>query len=120
MAGQFATDRSASARAVSVSLLASDHSAASVRELRDALQDKNVAVRAAAAKALGQHPCRSVVEDLHSLLEVDVDKDEVKYMAAASLLRISTNTGRRHAECELPTPTPAPAVAQSVPESAGK
>ncbi|HMH00778.1 MAG TPA: HEAT repeat domain-containing protein [Terriglobales bacterium] len=118
MAGQFATDRSASARALSASLLASDHSPASVRELRDALQDKNTAVRAAAAKALGQHPCRSVIEDLHSLL--DGDKDEVKYMAAASLLRISTNAGRRHAECESPTSSPAPAVAQSVPESAGK
>jgi HEAT repeat protein len=118
MAGQFATDRSASARALSASLLASDHTPASVHELRDALQDKNIEVRTAAAKALGQHPCRAVVEDLHSLLEVDVDKDEVKYMAAASLLRISTNAGRRHAECEFPAPTTA--AAQSVEESAGK
>jgi len=80
------------------------------------LQDKNTAVRAAAAKALGQHPCRSVVEDLHSLL--DEKKDEVKYMAAASILRISTNAPRRHIECEMPAASPASAVAQSVPESA--
>jgi len=112
-----AGDKSASARALSASLLASDHSPASVRELRDALQDKNPAVRAAAAKALGRHPCRSVVEDLHGLL--DEKKDEVKYMAAASLLRISTNAGRRHIECEVPAASPASAVAQSLPESAG-
>jgi HEAT repeat protein len=117
MAEQLATDKSASARALSASLLASDHSPTSVRELRDALQDKNPAVRAAAAKALGQHPCRSVVEDLHSLL--NENKDEVKYMAAASLLRISTNAGRRHTECEVPAASPASAVAQSLPESAG-
>ena len=115
IAEQLATDKSASARALSASLLASDRNPASLRELRDALQDKNAAVRAAAAKALGQHPCRSVVEDLHSLLEKD--KDEVKYMAAASLLRISTNAGQRHAECELPAPSPAPSVAQTVPEA---
>ena len=116
MAEQFATDKSASARALSASLLASDRDPASVRELRDALRDKNPAVRAAAAKALGRHPCRSVVEDLHSLL--DENKDEVKYMAAASIVRISTNVGRRREECELPVP--APAVAQSVPESSGQ
>jgi HEAT repeat protein len=113
MAEQFATDKSAPARAVSASLLASDRNPASVRELRDALQDKNAAVRAAAAKALGQHPCRAVVEDLHSLL--DESKDEVKYMAAASILRISTSPGRRREACEMPVP--APAVAQSVAES---
>ena len=119
MAEQLATDRSASARALSASLLASDSDPASVRELRDALQDKNAAVRTAAAKALGRHPCRSVVEDLHSLL--DQEKDEVKYMAAASILRISTNAGgRRRAECELPAPAPAPAVAQSVTEPTGQ
>jgi HEAT repeat protein len=117
VAEQFATDKSASARALSASLLASDRNPASVRELRDALQDKNAAVRAAAAKALGQHPCRSVVEDLHSLL--DESKDEVKYMAAASILRISTNAGRRREACEMPAPA-ASAVAQSVPESADK
>jgi HEAT repeat protein len=116
MAGQFATDRSASARALSASLLASDPDPASVRELRDALGDKNPAVRAAAAKALGRHPCRSVVEDLHSLL--DENKDEVRYMAAASILRISTNAARRREACEMPAP--APAVAQSIPESAGQ
>ncbi len=116
MAEQLAADKSASARALSASLLASDHNPTSVRQLRDALQDKNPAVRAAAAKALGQHPCRSVVEDLHSLL--DEKKDEVKYMAAASILRISTNAPRRHIECEMPAASPASAVAQSVPESA--
>ena len=116
MAEQFATDKSASARALSASLLASDRNPTSLRELQDALQDKNPAVRVAVAKALGHHPCRSVVEDLRGLLEEN--KDEVKYMAAASILRISTSAGRHHEACEMPAP--APAVAQSVPESASK
>jgi len=115
MAEQFATDKSAPARALSASLLASDRNPTSLRELQDALQDKNPAVRVAVAKALGHHPCRSVVEDLRGLLE---EKDEVKYMAAASILRISTSAGRHHEACEMPTS--APAVAQSVPESASK
>ena len=114
MAEQFATDKSAPARAISASLLASDRNPTSLRELQDALQDKNPAVRVAVAKALGHHPCRSVVEDLRGLLEEN--KDEVKYMAAASILRISTSAGRHHEACEMPAP--APAVAQSVPESA--
>ena len=117
MAEQFATDKSASARALSASLLALDRNPASLRELQDALQDKNPAVRVAVVKALGHHPCRSVVEDLHSLLEED--KDEVKYMAAASILRISIISGGRHPEvCEIPVP--APAVAETIPESASK
>src|SRR3989454_1778956 len=116
MAEQLAADKSASARAVSASLLASDRDPASVRQLQDALLDKNAAVRAAAAKALGHHACRSVVENLHNLLAEN--KDEVKYMAAAAILRISANAGRRHEACE--NPGPAPAVAQSVPQPAGK
>jgi HEAT repeat protein len=115
MAEQFATDKSASARALSASLLASDRNPASLRELQDALQDKNSAVRVAVVKALGHHPCRSVLEDLHSLLEEDKD-DAVKYMAAASILRISTISGGRHPEmCEIPVS--APAVAETIPES---
>jgi HEAT repeat protein len=116
MAEQFATDKSASARALSASLLASDRNPASLRELQVALQDKNPAVRVAVAKALGHHPCRLVAEDLHSLLTDS--KDEVKYTAAAALLRISTSAGRHHEVCEMPTP--APAVAQSIPESASQ
>jgi HEAT repeat protein len=116
MAEQFATDKSAPARALSASLLASDRNPASLRELEDALQDKNPLVRVAVTKALGHHPCKSVVEDLRGLLEEN--KDEVKYMAAASILRISTSAGRHHEACDMPAP--APAVAQSVPESASK
>jgi HEAT repeat protein len=60
VAEQFTKDKSAPARAISASLLASDHDPSSIRELRSALSDKNWLVRMAAAKALARHPCRQV------------------------------------------------------------
>ena len=106
MAEQLAKDKSADARALSASLLAFDHDPESVSKLRAALHDKSSLVRLAAAKALGQHPCSQLVPDLLQLS--DSDKDAIKFMAAASILRISANAkavlpaGR--AECELSNP----------------
>lgn len=103
MAEQLAKDKSADARALSASLLAFDHDPESVSKLQAALHDKSSLVRLAAAKALGQHPCSQVVPDLLELS--NSDKDAIKYMAAASILRISAKakavrTAHR-AECEL-------------------
>jgi hypothetical protein len=116
MAEQLAGDKSASARALSASLLASITAPFRARTTRR-FTGQEPGSTGSRREGSGQHPCRSVVEDLHSLL--DEKKDEVKYMAAASLLRISTNAGRRHIECEVPAASPASAVAQSLPESAG-
>jgi HEAT repeat protein len=99
MAEELAKDKGAPARAISASLLASDHDPKSIRALEDAIQDDNAAVRAAAAKAIGNHPCKELLPDLEFLFD---DKDEVKYMAAASLIRIHSrlNSTKSAAECE--------------------
>lgn len=99
MAEELAKDKGAPARAISASLLASDHDPKSVRALEDAIQDDNAAVRTAAAKAIGNHPCKQLLSDLEFLFD---DKDEVKYMAAASVIRIESrlNPTRPVAECE--------------------
>jgi len=103
MAEQLAKDKSADARALSASLLAFDHNPESVNKLREALHDKSSLVRLAAAKALGQHPCSKLVPDLQELS--NSDKDEIRYMAAASILRISAKAKAvlplRKSECGL-------------------
>ena len=77
-------DTSASARALSATLLAKDRNA--MPDLEDALDDKSPLVRAAAAKALGGFNNRAAIKKLEGLLE---DKhDAARYMAAASILRI--------------------------------
>src|ERR1700752_2206329 len=80
-------DRSASARAMSAILLAHDTSLDGLRELQDALSDKNWIVRAAAAQALGASRHRDQIQYLRPLLEDE--KPAVRYMAAASIVRLS-------------------------------
>lgn len=100
VAEELAKDKGAPTRAASASLLASDHTAKSVRALQDAMQDDNAAVRIAAAKAMGNHPCKQVLPDLKFLFD---DKDPVKYMAAASLIRVESKLQSKSAdrECDL-------------------
>ena len=81
-------DRSASARAMSAILLGRDTSLDGLRELQDALSDKNWIVRAAAAQALGATRHRDQIQYLRPLL--DDDKPAVRFMAAASILRLSS------------------------------
>ena len=81
-------DRSASARAMSAILLSHDTSLDGLRELQDALSDKNWIVRAAAAQALGASRHRDQIQYLRPLL--DDDKPAVRFMAAASILRLSS------------------------------
>src|SRR6202008_2694633 len=81
-------DRSASARAMSAILLAHDTSLDGLRELQDALSDKNWIVRAAAAQALGASRHRDQIQYLRPLL--DDDKPAVRFMADASIFRLSS------------------------------
>jgi HEAT repeat protein len=81
-------DRSASARAMSAILLGHDTSLDGLRKLQDALSDKNWIVRAAAAQALGGTRHRDQIQHLRPLL--DDDKPAVRFMAAASILRLSS------------------------------
>jgi HEAT repeat protein len=78
-------DKAAPARAISARLLADDTSDDAREALREALQDKNWIVRAAAAQSLGVHGSTNDVETLAPLLD-DAHK-EVRYRAAAAIIR---------------------------------
>jgi HEAT repeat protein len=80
-------DRSASARAMSAILLGPDATLDSLRQLKDALNDKNWIVRAAVAQALGVSRHREQIPILQPLLQDD--KPAVRCMAAAAILRLS-------------------------------
>jgi len=99
-------DRFASARAMSAILLGPDATLDSLRQLQDALNDKNWIVRAAAAQGLGTCRRRDQVRYLQPLL-LD-DKPAVRYLAAASILRLSS--GRSAA-----TPPGTPSTAELQP-----
>lgn len=80
-------DRSASARATSAILLGPDASLDTLRQLQDALNDKNWIVRAAAAQALGASRHREQISFLRPLLEDS--KPALRCMAAAAIIRLS-------------------------------
>ncbi|HYM09191.1 MAG TPA: HEAT repeat domain-containing protein [Bryobacterales bacterium] len=80
-------DSTATARALSAGLLGTDTDPQSFQQLGEALGDKNWIVRAAAAKALGARSDKTVIPKLQARLEDD--KDPVRYMAAASIIRLS-------------------------------
>jgi hypothetical protein len=104
-------DRSASARAMSASILAHDKNEDSLQQLHDALWDKNWLVREAAAQALGASRQRSQISYLRDLLQDD--KHAVRYMAAASIIRLSTLKSA-HSSSE-PAGAPAHAAALRTP-----
>jgi HEAT repeat protein len=101
-------DRSASARAMSASILAHDSNENSLQQLDDALWDKNWLVREAAAQALGASSQRDQISYLRDLLQDD--KAAVRYMAAASIIRLSTSKSAHSS----PEPAPAPAHAAAL------
>lgn len=81
-------DGSAGGRALAATLLAQDCDAQTVRLLEWACtQDKSWAVKAAAAKALGQCGTQDSIPKLEQNLSNS--RDAVKFMAAASIVKIS-------------------------------
>ena len=106
-------DRSASARAMSAALLGHDGSKDAVRELDEALWDKNWIVRAAAAQALGECKRRDQIKHLRGLLWDG--KPAVRYMAAASIIRLSSS--RAAASSINTTKSPGPAAALQTPRT---
>ncbi len=84
---EFTRDGSAPARALCADVLSGDRNADSLGLLLGALEDKNWVVRAAAARALGIYGNPAVLPRLEQLLKDD--KDAVKYMAAAAIVRLS-------------------------------
>lgn len=81
-------DQTASARAMSAILLGLDANLDSLRQLQDALNDKNWIVRAASAQAWGASRHREQIKFLQPLLQ-DA-KPAVRYLAAASIIQLSS------------------------------
>lgn len=88
---ELANDSGAPGRALAATLLSRDP--ASVKPLEAALEDKNAVVRAAAAHALADLGSRDSVPKLALLLQDP--KDAVRYMAAASLVRLTRENAPR-------------------------
>ncbi len=86
-------DGSAQARILSATLLARDKDARAIADLGDALYDKNPLVRTAAARLLGGFNDSTVRPKLTPLL--DDKTDAVRFMAAASIVRIDRRSGRK-------------------------
>lgn len=95
-------DKGAPTRALSAELLGLDHSSQAMRALRDAALDKNWMVRAAAADGLGNSGRRDALPTLHMLL--DDDKDAVRCMAAAGIIRLEMHQPPRMDLASLPYP----------------
>ena len=95
-------DKGASTRALSAELLGLDHSTPAMRALRDAALDKNWMVRAAVADALGNSGRRDALPPLRILL--NDDKDAVRCMAAASIIRLQNHEASRVDLARLPYP----------------
>lgn len=100
-------DKGASTRALSAEMLGLDHSTQAMRALRDAALDKNWVVRAAVADALGNSGRRDALPPLRMLL--NDDKDAVRCMAAASIIRLQTHEPPRVDLARLPYVRPVPA-----------
>jgi HEAT repeat protein len=78
-------DNGISARTIAVTLLAEDKSTATEKSFVDAMDDPDPAIRAAAARALGDYHSQDVLEALGEGFYDN--KPQVKMMAAASYIR---------------------------------
>jgi HEAT repeat protein len=91
-------DTSAPGRAESAAVLAQDQDPYALTLLEWALQDHNWAVRLAVAKALGQRGNSGSIAKLTPLLTDE--RRAVRYMAAASVIRLSERTGTPEAAAQ--------------------
>jgi len=82
-------DKGAPARALSAEKLSLDHSEQALRALQAATGDDNWGVRTAVADALGNTGNRGALPTLRQLL--DDDKEAVRCMAAAAIIRLETH-----------------------------
>jgi HEAT repeat protein len=79
-------DNQASGKTIAALLLATDRSPETLQTLKEALQEKNWTVRAAAARAIGTRDATTLYKDVAMLL--DDKRDEVALSAAAALIRL--------------------------------
>jgi HEAT repeat protein len=80
-------DDSSPVRAAAAKVLIKDPDPATTKALADAVGDKSWVVRAAALEALAERGDPSVLDTVE--LSMSDDKDDVKYVAAAAVLRLS-------------------------------
>jgi HEAT repeats len=88
---ELSKDKGTLPRAIAARLPANDSSEAAREALRDALQVRSWIVRAAAAEALGFHGSVGDVATLAPML--DDQQKEVRYRAAAAIIRMSSHRG---------------------------
>jgi HEAT repeat protein len=90
---EYAKNNSAPIQAVCAKLLSSDNSRDTVNELRDALADKNWAVRAAAARALAKMNHPEAIPQLRDMMQYDKEQP-ARFAAAAAIILLSPARGR--------------------------
>lgn len=93
VAEQLLKDGQASGKTVAALLLATDTSAESKAAVKEALNDKNWTVRSAALRATSLRDLTELFPEVSVLL--DDKRDEVKYSAAAAMIRLKQAPGRR-------------------------
>ena len=95
MAEQLLKDGPASGKTVAALLLATDKSEESKAAVKTALGDKNWTVRSAALRAASLRDLTELYPDAAAL--IDDKRDEVKYSAAAAMIRLKQSPARRPA-----------------------
>lgn len=88
LAEEYAKDTSAPVQARCASLLAADNTSNTAEQLAGALDDKNWAVRVAAARALVKMNRKEVIPQLRQMMATDKD-EPVRLVAAAAILKLS-------------------------------
>lgn len=99
---ELASDKGAPARALSAEMLSLDRTPQALRALEDGTGDDNWVVRAAAAEALGNTGDRRVLPTLRTML--DDEKDPVRCMAAAAIIRLQSHQPPRMDIATIPFP----------------
>jgi HEAT repeat protein len=85
-------DSQASGKTLAAVLLSTDRSPATLAALKDALGDKNWTVRVGAVRAIGLRDATALSKNVAELL--DDKRDEVRFAAAAAVLRLASPAGR--------------------------
>jgi hypothetical protein len=98
---EYARNNGAPVQALCAKLLASDDSRDTVNEMRDALADKNWAVRAAAARALAKMNHPEVIPQLRDMMQYDKERP-ARFAAAAAIIRLSSAKGSARAAVPPP------------------
>jgi HEAT repeat protein len=98
---EYARNNGAPVQALCANLLSSDDSHDTVNELRDALGDKNWAVRAAAARALAKMNHPEVIAQLADIMLNDKEQP-ARFAAAAAIIRLAPLSAKVPAASSAP------------------